>query len=558
MATNSNNNAHVFISYSRRNVEFAKRLYAELNKNKRDIWVDWEDIPRGTDWMQEIFSGIDRADTFIFLVSEHSLVSEICNHELSYALKHNKRVIPLILRQVDDSLFAQIDSHWKNTDWYPVAHKNWDALKHLNWVFFDSPEKYNEEFKALLETVDQDLFHIKTHTRLLVRAREWLQSDKNPSSLLVGDDIVSAEHWIQTYAMTDPLPTLLHRDYIQASRTRENERIAYERRLQNQARTRLQILVASFVIIILIMVFGLLPITNNMLNTQLGDETDERLREAAVSFEELMNQDLFTAELSASFVALSVEAEALLNNDPEAFQEFDELREEFELQEISFYHPNFQWGQDPIYYVGPNVTHNERVQREREQLVLDVIETEDVLPRLIIGSPESQIAAAIPMFGNDESDRWSLLGVVLVAYHVNDNYILGISEILNVEAILINQEQEIVARTLVESPPELLLKLQTNYSNTYGRDLFSNTDDVYLDYVDVEGDTLRIIQHTLVIDEEVQGYLLVGRSFSAVLSLQQQIANLFFQFSGGIIVVIVILLIVLIGIPALRNRSQNS
>ncbi len=553
----NNNTAHVFISYSRRNIEFAKRLYAELNKNKRDIWVDWEDIPRGTDWLQEIYAGIDRSDTFIFLVSEHSLVSEICNQELSYALKQHKRIIPLILRQIDDPLFAKIDSHWKTTNWYPVAHKNWDALKHLNWVFFDNLDKYDSEFQALLETVDQDLYHIKTHTRLLVRAREWLQREKNTSYLLVGDDILSAEHWIQTYAMKDPLPTLLHRDYIQASRKRENERIAYERRLQNQARNRLQILVASFVLIILAMIFGLLPITGNMLETQLGDETDERLSEAAISFEELMAEDLFTSELSASFVAMTVDPELLLDNDPDAFEEFGQLRAEFELQEVSFYRPDFGWGDDPVFYDGPEVRHNERVQEERERLLLDAIQSRDVRTRLIIGSPESQIAGAIPVFANDENDNWSIQGVVLVAYHITDEYMFGLAEILNVEAVLINEEQEVVASTFDENPPELLDRFRENYSSNFGRELFSGADDAYLDYTNLQGDTLRIIQHSLVIEGDVIGYLFVGRSFAAVINLQNQIANTFFVFSGGILVVIIVLLIVLVGIPAIRNRSAS-
>lgn len=553
----NNNTAHVFISYSRRNIEFAKRLYAELNKNKRDIWVDWEDIPRGTDWLQEIYAGIDRSDTFIFLVSEHSLVSEICNQELSYALKQHKRIIPLILRQIDDPLFAKIDSHWKTTNWYPVAHKNWDALKHLNWVFFDNLDKYDSEFQALLETVDQDLYHIKTHTRLLVRAREWLQREKNTSYLLVGDDILSAEHWIQTYAMKDPLPTLLHRDYIQASRKRENERIAYERRLQNQARNRLQILVASFVLIILAMIFGLLPITGNMLETQLGDETDERLSEAAISFEQLMAEDLFTSELSASFVAMTVDPELLLDNDPDAFEEFGQLRAEFELQEVSFYRPDFGWGDDPVFYDGPEVRHNERVQEERERLLLDAIQSRDVRTRLIIGSPESQIAGAIPVFANDENDNWSIQGVVLVAYHITDEYMFGLAEILNVEAVLINEEQEVVASTFDENPPELLDRFRENYSSNFGRELFSGADDAYLDYTNLQGDTLRIIQHSLVIEGDVIGYLFVGRSFAAVINLQNQIANTFFVFSGGILVVIIVLLIVLVGIPAIRNRSAS-
>jgi TIR domain len=41
----------VFISYSRKDGEFAKRLVNELTKTSRDVWVDWEDIPRAADWL---------------------------------------------------------------------------------------------------------------------------------------------------------------------------------------------------------------------------------------------------------------------------------------------------------------------------------------------------------------------------------------------------------------------------------------------------------------------------------------------------------------------------
>ena len=42
--------ARVFISYSRQDEAFAKRLVNTLTKDDRDVWVDWEDIPQTANW----------------------------------------------------------------------------------------------------------------------------------------------------------------------------------------------------------------------------------------------------------------------------------------------------------------------------------------------------------------------------------------------------------------------------------------------------------------------------------------------------------------------------
>jgi hypothetical protein len=46
--------ANVFISYSRKDIEFAKRLTAELQKSDIDFWIDLEGIPPTVDWWKEI------------------------------------------------------------------------------------------------------------------------------------------------------------------------------------------------------------------------------------------------------------------------------------------------------------------------------------------------------------------------------------------------------------------------------------------------------------------------------------------------------------------------
>lgn len=559
-------NAQVFLSYSRQNIDFARRLVESLSKNERDVWVDWEDIPRASDWMDEIYSGIDNADTFIFIVSEHSLISEICNQELSHALKNNKRVIPVIFQKVENEVFDRVDAQWKTTKWYPVAQKNWDAVKHLNWLIFDNPETYNSEFEALVQTLDQDLFHIKTHTRLLVRAREWAQKEKNSSSLLAGDDVISAEQWLRNYATTPPKPTQLHQEYILRSREVENEKMARDAKLQAQARQRLQILVASFGIIILLMIFGLLPIIQNWIQTGLGDDTDDRLAEAALSFEELVADDLVFAEIAATFVANSPDLQLLGIDDDFVFGEFQNIKDDFDLQELSLYPADFQRGDDATYYGGPDTaTLNERVINERESLILQALDTEAMRSRVIIGSPESQIIAAVPVFRENDNAPWDLIGVVIAANHVNDEYVADIAEILNVEVVLLNLERQVIATTLGDGA-----SAQDDIAS-YDREIgiFDARDSIYFDYDNLgTGEALRAVNTPFIIpaddngetvwrDEQI-GYLLVARSFEAVLRLQQQLTLIFLVFAGGILGASIALLIVLVGIPAWRNRQAEN
>ena len=64
--------AKIFVSYSRKDIEFARKLTGELEKNDLDFWVDWEGIPPTVDWWKEIEKGIEEADAFLFLISPDS------------------------------------------------------------------------------------------------------------------------------------------------------------------------------------------------------------------------------------------------------------------------------------------------------------------------------------------------------------------------------------------------------------------------------------------------------------------------------------------------------
>jgi WD40 repeat protein len=222
----------IFISYSRRDSDFAKRLNQELNNQSKDVWIDFEDIPRGIDFLDEIYDGIEKADSLCFLVSRHSLMSEICQLELAHAIQHNKRVLPLILEKVEGDVLKIVKGHWADMAWAELAKKNWDVLSHLNWLIFDEPSRFEAEFAALILAAEQDIIHLKTHTRLLVRAIDWQKAEKNPSFLLFGDEIDAAETWLKKWdelpeaKRPNPPPDSLHRDYSEASRQAEKNRQA--------------------------------------------------------------------------------------------------------------------------------------------------------------------------------------------------------------------------------------------------------------------------------------------------------------------------------------------
>jgi hypothetical protein len=84
--------AKVFVSYSRKDTEFAKKLTGDLQKNELEFWIDREGIPPTVDWWREIEKGIEEADVFLFIISPDSATSKICGQEIDTAVKNGLRV----------------------------------------------------------------------------------------------------------------------------------------------------------------------------------------------------------------------------------------------------------------------------------------------------------------------------------------------------------------------------------------------------------------------------------------------------------------------------------
>lgn len=95
---------HIFVSYSRKNERFARRLVGDLSDAGLMVWYDRHKIKGGKRWWDEIQKGIDRADYFVFCISSTSLQSDVVNDELITALKFNKHILPIMIEDCWDEI----------------------------------------------------------------------------------------------------------------------------------------------------------------------------------------------------------------------------------------------------------------------------------------------------------------------------------------------------------------------------------------------------------------------------------------------------------------------
>lgn len=204
----------VFISYSRRDKEFVHVLYEALQESSYDTWVDWQDIAPTTEWWKEIEAGIEAAHTFIFVISPDSVASEYCHKEIDHAVRHGKRLIPVLRR-----------SDFPKTDMHP-------KLGQHQWVSFRAEDNFPQAFATLVETINTDLEHKKIHTRLEIRAIEWNQKERDDGLLLRGKELKAAEAWLANYQAVPPHPTGLQQEYIRAGRLTEDSKQRADRRLR--------------------------------------------------------------------------------------------------------------------------------------------------------------------------------------------------------------------------------------------------------------------------------------------------------------------------------------
>lgn len=297
------NMSDVFISYSRKNSDFVHKLYDAFKAIDKEVWVDFEDIPLTADWWKEIEAGIDAAETFIFVVTPDSVRSEICRDEVDHAVKANKRIVPILHKEiVEDDDKAKI--HEKIS-----AH---------NWIFVRDEDDFDAAFQMLMQSVETDLDHNRTHTRLLVRAKEWMDNNKGRSYLLRDEDLRQAEAWFAQGVNKSPSPTTLHAQYISASRMAQSQR----------QRVALFGVTIALGIAIALTIFSIFQWRDAQLERQRADAARDDAEKSAIRARSLTlsaySQDALSEENPDLALALALEAVKVDDQHPQVLKSLRE------------------------------------------------------------------------------------------------------------------------------------------------------------------------------------------------------------------------------------------
>jgi WD40 repeat protein len=169
----------VFISYSRADSDFARKLNDELQLQGKTTWFDQESIASRADFAQEIKQGINACDNFLFILSPRSVNSPYCDEEVEYAAQLNKRFVTVLYREV-------------NSD---ELHPD---LRKVQWIDFNQNERdFNANFRQLVRTLDTDREHLRHHTKWSQRAIDWKEKNHSADLLLRGSELAVAQAWLK-------------------------------------------------------------------------------------------------------------------------------------------------------------------------------------------------------------------------------------------------------------------------------------------------------------------------------------------------------------------------
>src|SRR5215813_5548309 len=201
----------VFISYSRKDEDFAQELLSGLQLSGFEPYLDKHDIAAGEDWKARLGRLIEPADTVIFVISPDAVASERCAWEVAYAATLKKRILPVVWRRVEAKEVPQ-------------------RLKQVNYIFFDRPLISLPSLIALATALRTDIEWVLEHTRLGEAALRWDQRGRAEALLLRSEELAAARAWLASQPKYAPDPTLLHHEFIKEAEDSEAARTSHERK----------------------------------------------------------------------------------------------------------------------------------------------------------------------------------------------------------------------------------------------------------------------------------------------------------------------------------------
>ncbi len=287
-------------------------------------------------------------------------------------------------------------------------------------------------------------------------------------------------------------------------------------------------LLLPFLFIILFVLFVVLPFANSQIAQQLEAEADARLEQVAIAIGQLIAQSENELKLTANLVANLPDVEAIGTDRLSAQITLLPQKEELGLQELSYYGVDYVAGGTPIFYGGIIIARRNSVSTTslaiRDEIILTVLETGESNSGVAITPQSSQIIGAAPV----TSDDGILNGVIIAVTYIDDDFMASIGEILNVDVTLVKDNAPIAGTIDRTSDYERLI--QNGFIDLTGT--VTTTNIIYADSIEY-----RLLAHPLIIDDDIQGTVLITRSLQNRIEVQQSIQLSILIFVAILIVV---------------------
>jgi formylglycine-generating enzyme required for sulfatase activity len=227
--------ARIFISYSRKDMAFADRLEAALQARGFEALIDRHEIYAFEDWWKRIEALISQADTVVFVLSPDSVKSDVALKEIAHASILNKRFAPIVCRKVEDAAVPE-------------------ALRQLNFVFFDDAERFDANVERLAKALRTDIGWIRRHTEFGEAARRWIEAG-HPGGMLLRPPILDqAETWLALRPAGAPPATSETETFLTESRKADTE----SRLAEARSRRRWRRAQAAIYVLLVAIILGLI------------------------------------------------------------------------------------------------------------------------------------------------------------------------------------------------------------------------------------------------------------------------------------------------------------
>jgi formylglycine-generating enzyme required for sulfatase activity len=116
--------SHIFISYARKDAEFAQKINSDLRDRGIPTWIDEIGIRAFEDWPKRIAKAIKECEALLVVLSPESMSSSWVERELAYADSNGKRVLPIVYQECD--LPADFELRFGNVQRMNFARGNYE------------------------------------------------------------------------------------------------------------------------------------------------------------------------------------------------------------------------------------------------------------------------------------------------------------------------------------------------------------------------------------------------------------------------------------------------